>query len=438
MGNIQVLQQILSERWLIDRSYEQQVAPLILKTLLEGKALESVNAGANVRLQQTAGLTAGQPATYGWRLQVIEGGKVRSIESFSEAEKGAIALLAVDGPIMRSDGWCSMGTETMGKIIKGADQSEQISAIILEVNSPGGQVLGTEQLAGVIDSIAKPIYTYGHFAASAAYWISAATDEIWSSGRSNEFGSIGTMVSWKDYSGYFEQLGIKEIEIYATDSKDKNLPFREAKKGNYKPMQEEILNPTNAIFKSEMKRLRALPEEVLTGSLYIAETALEKGLIDRIGTREALVSHITKKHIQASQHSFSINLNTMAENTDQNGSWLSKLGQMFPNKQTFESLNTELQQTATERDDYKGKYETMLNQLNALKGEKVDLEAQIQTLTQERDDWKSKAEAYGAKPAEERTIAKKEGTDTPATPQEEDWFNPAASHNQFAKEYGQL
>lgn len=430
MWNIRLLQQIFSEKWFIEKGYEQQMAPLILKALLEGQQPALINEGLHVRLGQND-----EGESYGWKLHVLENGKVRKVNSFAEAASNAIALLHVDGPIMRSDGWCAMGTETMGRILKGADKSPNISAIILEMNSPGGQVTGTEQLAGVIEAIETPNYTYGHFAASAAYWISAATDEIWSSGKSNQFGSIGTMASFRDYTLYLEQLGIKEIEVYATDSEHKNLPFREAKQGNFDPMREEILDPINAIFKAEVKRLRNLPEEVLSGRLYLAETAIEKGLVDRVGTRDQLVEYIYNKHGEPMQSNFSFHTNalSMDTSTSEKGqqSWLAQLTQLFPNKQALESLKLELQETATERDDWKGKYEQLQQQNTSLLAEKQELATQLQLANQQRDEWKTLAEQYGAQPGTMPSNPVKAEGDDIGEP-EGFQVNQGAEHNQMA------
>lgn len=431
MWNIRLLQQIFSENWFIEKGYEQQMAPLILKALLDGQQPMGINEGYHVKLGQNGG-----SESYGWKLQVIESGGMRKIDAFSEASPNAIALLHLDGPIMRSDGWCSMGTESMGRIIKGADKSPNISAIIIESNSPGGQVIGTEQLAGVIESIQTPIYTYSHLSASAAYWIAAATDEIWSSGRSNQFGSIGTMASFKDYSAYLEQLGIKEIEVYATDSKDKNLPFREAKKGNYDPLREEVLDPINAIFKADAKRLRNLPEEVLSGKLYLAEAAMAKGLVDRIGTREQLVKYIQNKHGQPvkSSYSFTTNAISMDDPTTEKGqSWLSQLSQLFPNKQALESLKQELEQTTNARDEWKGKHASLLEQNSTLITEKGELQTKLTAALQERDAWKTTAEKYGAQPG---VFASNPQKTTPDNIGEDQGFkvNQGSEHNQLALE----
>lgn len=196
-------------------------------------------------------------------------------------------------------------------------------------------------------------------------------------------------------------------------------------------MQEEILDPTNEIFRSEMRQLRNLPEDTLHGKLYLAESALEKGLIDRIGTREQLVAHIMGQHIKPS-NSYSINTNAMAEESENNQSWLTQLSGLFPNKEKLQGLTNELQQTSLERDDYKAKYEALQAQQGTVK---TDLEAKLQTAIQERDDWKSKAEAYGSQAGERPSIAKKEGGDEPLLEQTPDWFDANASHNQFVQEF---
>ncbi len=120
---------------------------------------------------------------------------------------------------------------------------------------------------------------------SAAMWIGSAASKRIASSNTDTIGSIGTMASWRDAKCYWEKEGVKFHEVYATASTHKNLPFREAEKGNYESLITTWLDPTNEEFISAIQEnLPNADKAVLNGAAYIAKDAKKKGLIDSIGT----------------------------------------------------------------------------------------------------------------------------------------------------------
>ena len=124
-------------------------------------------------------------------------------------------------------------------------------------------------------------------AASAAYWIASAADEVISTSKTDVLGSIGTMVSWRDWSKMDESRGVVLKEYYATKSVDKNRSFKEANAGDGRMLIAEMLDPINNEFLSAVKnnrkeKLNLEKEDVLTGKTYVAQKAKDAGLIDSI------------------------------------------------------------------------------------------------------------------------------------------------------------
>lgn len=247
---------------------------------------------------------------------VIGAGPGRS--SINEAKPGSIAVINLSGPLMKRDQFCGPeGTATVGRHIQEADRNPNISAIILQVDSPGGTVDGTETLANIIKNTQKPVIGYvDGMAASAAMWIVSSCDEVIASGNTDMIGSIGTMISFADMKPAFEKAGIKFHEIMASDSFNKNVELMEALKGNYKPMQDNILNPTNKVFTNAIRvnregKLDKENEEVLTGKIYTSKQALKVGLIDSIGDFDFAVkraSELAKTNATNSQPDMKINI----------------------------------------------------------------------------------------------------------------------------------
>lgn len=227
-----------------------------------------------------------------------------AVEVFDNAEPGSIAIIPIQGAIMKQDycGWA--GTETLGAWTMQADNHPNIAGIIHFIDSPGGTVDGTFELADLTKSTQKPLLAFSNgLMASAAMAIGSAANERWAVHQTTRIGSIGTMISLTDYTKYYETIGIKQHTVNADSSPDKNKTFTELQKGNYGPVKLEMLNPMNEIFLSYVRNNlsdlkegkpvgEGLPGEPLTGKVYLAETAKSFGLIDQIGTLQQAVERV--------------------------------------------------------------------------------------------------------------------------------------------------
>lgn len=211
---------------------------------------------------------------------------------------GPVQVFRMNYPIAKYDYCGDPGSQTMQQLIASADLDPTVKSMVLWIDSPGGQVDGTEALANAVKATKKPIVAYTDgLMASAAYWIGSSADEIISQGSNNGWnetiGSIGTMAMWKDESGKYEKEGIKVHTVFATDSKDKWGTFRAAQGGDYTRLIQELdgLNETflNAVKQNRGAKLNLDKENVLTGKTYNSKEALKAGLIDRIGTFQTAV-----------------------------------------------------------------------------------------------------------------------------------------------------
>src|SRR5690606_20765068 len=156
----------------------------------------------------------------------------------------------------------------------------------------GGQVSGTAEFSNYVKNYPKPVVAYTDgMICSAAFWIAAASNEIWANEYSEEIGSIGAMCKGLILDGIIEKEGGKVVEEYATKSTKKNHVWRELKKGNVEPLIKESLDPVNEVFHTMVKSFRPeMSEEVYTGIDYLnATTSLSKGLIDKIGTKQEAI-----------------------------------------------------------------------------------------------------------------------------------------------------
>lgn len=214
---------------------------------------------------------------------------------------GNICIIPICGTIMKYDYCGSPGTDTLSYWLKMAVASPQIDAIVLLINSGGGSVEGTGEFADLVKALSeeKTIHTFcDGLMASAAYWIGCSSPEVWVSHATCEIGSIGTAVSFMDDTKYMEEMGFTEVYINADSSPDKNQDVIQAIAGDDKGLKDNIINPTNEIFMAAVKANRngklklsgkGEYKEPLTGKVYLAEAAIENGLIDGVCTLEECI-----------------------------------------------------------------------------------------------------------------------------------------------------
>lgn len=273
-----VASKILRGIWAIEPSVAQSYLPQIALVLNGKTAFEN----PDPKRLQAAIINPDQSLTWS--------------DSLSKSDSGSIALIPITGPIMKEDNCGDAGTATRAEQIKQAAANPNITAIILKIDSPGGAVDGTQQLADVIKAVQKPVVAFvDGMMASAALWIGSEADEIIASTAQDIVGSIGTMIGFADVRGAMEAQGIKFHEVYADKSTDKNGMFKAALNDDYKPLKEELLNPLNEAFIGAVKQSRqgkfdTAKEDIFTGKTYMAIDAIKHGLVDSIGNLDYAIA----------------------------------------------------------------------------------------------------------------------------------------------------
>lgn len=212
---------------------------------------------------------------------------------WGNAPEGSVAVHTLVGPVMKYGGWCAMGTEDLMAQMEKADNTTSIVAHLLEIDSGGGEATNIETVARFIrNSLKKPVVAVVNgVAASAAYYIAAAADEIYATEDTDEFGSIGVVLSFADVRPMYEEMGVKFHEIYASASTLKNQDFKKALEGDYEEVRTKLLDPYAEAFVRTVKEFRSIQDdgEVFKGQTYMAKAARKTGLIDGIKTWESAV-----------------------------------------------------------------------------------------------------------------------------------------------------
>ncbi|MBO6183077.1 MAG: S49 family peptidase [Chryseobacterium sp.] len=194
------------------------------------------------------------------------------------------------GPIIKYSTYNILGTLDMQSILRNIDANPNISGVLFNIDSGGGQVSGTAEFADFIKNMKKPTIAFtSEMQCSAAEWIASACDLKIASPFASHIGSIGTYLSFQDFSAMFEKWGAKIYEIYAPQSTEKNADIKELIDGNEAPYKERLKIITDefiSTIKANYGEKLTDDGHVFKGKTYNATEALKIGLVDEIMTLE--------------------------------------------------------------------------------------------------------------------------------------------------------
>ncbi len=174
----------------------------------------------------------------------------------------------------------------VGQVLLALDADDSIELVILDIDSPGGTVSGTEQLANIVNGMRTPTEAVvSDLIASAAYWVGAAAGTIRVTTKTAAIGSIGVYNVLFDTSEMFSKMGVKAIDIKSSELKGgaiDGVPISDAIIADSKRIIVQLFDQ----FKSAVAAFRDMTTEqveaVATGQVFLANEALELGLIDFI------------------------------------------------------------------------------------------------------------------------------------------------------------
>ena len=212
-----------------------------------------------------------------------------TIEDVESDSQDKIAIVNVEGTIVTGEASYNVaGSDTIVKNIRNAIKDDSVKALVLRVNSPGGDVWASELITnalGEFKSSGRPIVTsMGDVAASGGVWVTTLSDEIWAK-EETLTGSIGVYGIVPTLDGIYEWAGIQVDGISSTKAGewDERLPMPEYVTQS---IQASIDN-TYDKFVSKVSENRDMSyREVLSiagGRIWSGEKALKLGLVDKIG-----------------------------------------------------------------------------------------------------------------------------------------------------------
>lgn len=208
------------------------------------------------------------------------------------------AIVSLSGHLLKTvpsalwfTGIAATSTIETRRILALIGNDTDVDEVALVIDSPGGQVAGTDALARAVAELnqTKPVHVFvPDLAASAALWIATQGSSI-TAGPTAIIGSIGAYTIINDVSEAFKKNGIKTHVISSGDQKGAFAEGAPIKPEHLK-RQQELINEIRDMFVGAVAEGRAMEVadvmKLATGDVWHAEAALELGLIDMIGTED--------------------------------------------------------------------------------------------------------------------------------------------------------
>ncbi len=218
----------------------------------------------------------------------------RSDQNMAKLGAGTIAIIQISGPIGGVSNWLEAGSASSGDImeaIRKASKREDIKAVIVRIDSPGGSAGASQEIAIELDRLrekGKPVVTsMGDLCASGGYWIACSSDHIVANAASLT-GSIGVIMQLNNLEGLYEKLGVRNKTIKSGEHKDMGSSMRELTLEEEKILQ-ELVDDSYLQFLEQVQKGRQgkITEgellEIADGRVFTGKQALELGLVDSLG-----------------------------------------------------------------------------------------------------------------------------------------------------------
>jgi len=188
----------------------------------------------------------------------------------------------------------------MNELLDKVAKADQVKAVILDINSPGGTTTGGEAMYDAVRRLAekKPVVAVcGTLATSAAYIVALASDRIFVYGNTIT-GSVGVIFQWAEVTELLHTLGIKVEEVKSGPLKAVPSPF-EPLDERARAVTEEMVQDSKVWFfglVSDRRKIEPSSVPGLTdGRIYSGRQAVELKLVDQIGDERAAMNWLTKE-----------------------------------------------------------------------------------------------------------------------------------------------
>ena len=208
--------------------------------------------------------------------------------------KDNVAILFADGEIVDGKGYEEIAADRFVSEIDKIRKDKTVKAVVLRVNSPGGSVVASEKIRSALKLLMdeKPLVaSYGNYAASGGYWISAGTQKIYSDATCLT-GSIGVFSMIPELSKTTGKVGVNVVSVGSNKHSDMYSlmrPFDAEETASMQAYVDDIYGRFVGLVAEGRSLETQQVDDIAQGRVWVGTDALGLGLVDEIGgLREAV------------------------------------------------------------------------------------------------------------------------------------------------------
>ncbi len=236
-------------------------------------------------------------------INAIGNAKYAKSYTVKSASKNEVAIIYATGQIFdgKGDESSAIYSQNLSKTIRKAREDENVKAIVLRVNSPGGSAVASAIIGRELDltkEVKPVIVSMGNYAASGGYWISAKADYIFAD-PTTLTGSIGVFGTFPNAQGFLnDKIGLTFDVAKTNKNADFGSITQPLTEFQYGKLQEMVVKTYND-FTSRVAEGRGLTQTYVDsigqGRVWAGADAIEIGLVDKLGDMEDAIAYAAEK-----------------------------------------------------------------------------------------------------------------------------------------------
>ena len=202
--------------------------------------------------------------------------------------KENVAILFADGEIVEGNDYADIASGRFVAEIDKLRKDNTVKAVVLRVNSPGGSVIASEKIRTALKLLMaeKPLVaSYGNYAASGGYWISAGVQKIYSDATCLT-GSIGVFSMIPEFSKTAGKLGVNMVTVGSNKHSDMYSlmrPFDAEETASMQVYVDDVYERFVGLVAEGRSLEKQAVDDMAQGRVWVGTDALGLGLVDEIG-----------------------------------------------------------------------------------------------------------------------------------------------------------
>ncbi len=233
-------------------------------------------------------------------VDILDYVKATELDGIMSDAKDDIAIIYAQGEITGGEGsLTSIGEDPMRESFKAALEDDNVKAIVLRVNSPGGSALTSELIWREVELAKKKkpvVVSMGNYAASGGYYISCNANRIFAE-PGTITGSIGVFGVLPNFSELSDRIGVHTEQV-STHSNASGYSLFTPLQSNTREIVQQSVENIYRIFVSRVAAGRKMSVEqvdaIAQGRVWTGSEALKNGLVDEIGGMDDAIKYAAK------------------------------------------------------------------------------------------------------------------------------------------------